>query len=100
MKKTSKLTKANGFKCWLEQIVRRIFNPRKFWEDRAKKLPRSKWHVGRTDMYSYTDDDKGRYCYIHYAYPPNDGQRIGFRGSPSSALRKAVIYAEKMNRLT
>jgi len=33
-------------------------------------------------------------------YPSNDGQRIGFRGSPSSALRKAVIYAEKMNRLT
>jgi len=99
MKKTSKLTKANGFRCWLEQIVRRIFNPRKFWEDRAKKLPRSKWHVGRTDMYSYTDDDKGRCNYIHYVYSQKN-QRIGFFGSPVSALRKAVIYAEKMNRLT
>ena len=64
---------------------------RKYWENRAKRLEGHT--VGRTDMYSYSAEDGG---YVHYAYPPN-GERVAFRGSPRSALRKAVKWAERQN---
>jgi hypothetical protein len=45
-------------------------------------------------MYSFLDGN-----YVHYAYPPDKiGVRFGFLGSPTGALRKAVLYAEKMNK--
>jgi hypothetical protein len=76
--------------------VRRMVGTRLQWEKRAAKLPRDTgWFVGRTDLYLYFTRDCG---YVHYAYPPNDGQRVQFRGTPVTALRKAVLYAEKMNR--
>lgn len=75
----------------LEALMRRW--SRSYWEKRAKALPRSGWRVGRTDMHSYVN---GRY--VHYVYPPDDAQRIPFVGSPTAALRKAVLYAERKNR--
>lgn len=68
---------------------------REHWEDRANALSREGWYVGRTDLVSYTVDGNP----IHYAYPPKDGERVCFYGvSPTAALRKAVLYAEKQNR--
>lgn len=76
--------------------VRRLVGTRLEWAKRAARLPRDTgWFVGRTDMMSYLADTGE---YVHYAYPPNDGQRVQFRGTPVTALRKAVLYAEKMNR--
>ncbi len=95
MKKTTKPAKVNGGSLWLKRMV--IHWSRKFWEDRAKTLPRNGWYVGRTDMQSYMENNHGLYQCIHYAYPPNDGQRVGFFGGRVSALRKAVKYAEHMN---
>lgn len=75
----------------LEELRRRW--SRSFWEKRAAALPRTGWFVGRTDMHSYVNGK-----YVHYAYPPDDGPRVAFRGSPTAALRKAVMYAEKQNK--
>ena len=73
-----------------------LVGTRGYWEKRAAKLPRETgWFVGRTDMRSYLACDGG---YVHYAYPPNEGERVQFRGTPTMALRKAVLYAERMNR--
>ena len=75
----------------LERLVR----PRQYWEGRAQALrDKGGWFVGRTDMCSYLASDGG---YVHYAYPPNNGERVQFRGSPVSALRRAVRYAERAN---
>ncbi len=76
--------------------MKRLVGTRSYWEKRADKLPRETgWFAGRTDMRSYLACDGG---YVHYAYPPNDGERVQFRGTPMTALRRAVMYAEKMNR--
>ena len=76
-------------------------NSRRYWEERAEMLRKSPpgvklWYVGRTDLYSY-EVGLLRTCYVHYAYPPDDGKRVKFTGTPTSALRKAVKYAEKKN---
>jgi hypothetical protein len=75
------------------------YNSREYWESRAEKLEKPKWTVGRTDAFSYVEDEKGTYRYIHYVYPPDELklERIGFRGGPIGALRKAVRYAEGKN---
>ena len=72
----------------------RIFRGRKYWVSRAVLLHGSVWHVGRTDIQSY--DAYGRM--EHYAYPPNwmDGKRVKFMGH--GALKRAVLFAEKMNK--
>ena len=81
----------------LKNIVKRLLFPRLYWECRAKALWNNDgWFVGRTDMYSYLDGG-----YVHYAYSPincTPQVRVGFRGCPVSALRKAVRFAERMNR--
>lgn len=76
-----------------------LLRGREYWEKRADALPRDTgWFVGRTDMLSFSAVDGG---YVHYAYPPDDPNgnkpRIPFRGSPTSALRKAVKFAEHAN---
>lgn len=82
----------NSFFSWL---FRRW--SREYWVERANALPRDGWFVGRTDLVSYTIDGNP----VHYVYPPNDGDRIGFRGrSTTAVLRSAVVYAEKQNRKT
>ena len=82
----------------LKNIVKRLLFPRVYWECRAKALRNNDgWFVGRTDMYSYLCDGG----YVHYAYSPincTPQVRVGFRGCPVSALRKAVRFAERMNR--
>lgn len=82
-------------KTVIKNIYKRIFSPRRYWELRAKALLYTGgWIVGRTDMYSFLGGN-----YVHYAYPPDKiGVRFGFLGSPTGALRKAVLYAEKMNK--
>ena len=81
----------------LKNIVKRLLFPRLYWECRAKALWNNDgWFVGCTDMYSYLDGG-----YVHYAYSPincTPQVRVGFRGCPVSALRKAVRFAERMNR--
>ena len=79
----------------IRNILQRIVRPCQYWEVRAQALrDKGGWFVGRTDMYSYLASD-GRY--VHYAYPPDNGERVQFRGSPVSALRRAVRYAERAN---
>lgn len=63
------------------------------WELRAFALSKEGWYVGRTDMYSYVDGK-----YVHYAYSPDGLESVPFFGSPRSALKAAVRYAEKKNR--
>ncbi len=81
----------------LRMVIQRLFRPRKYWEGRAKALrAQGGWFVGRTDFYSYLPSDMR---YVHYAYPPNnDGKRVQFRGTPVTALRRAVLYAERANK--
>jgi hypothetical protein len=80
--------------CGVKKLLFRFFNPREYWEERAKSLPRGKYYVGRTDMYSYVEG-----CYVHYVYSPDESEkRVPFLGNPTSALRRAVKYAEKLNR--
>lgn len=76
-------------------IIRAVirFWSRKFWEERAAALPPEGWTVGRTDMRSYLADGG----YVHYAYSPNARTRVLFRGGPTTALRRAVRFAERMN---
>lgn len=63
-------------------------------EKRADALRKAGgWHVGRTDITSQVD---GRY--VHYAYSPLAFKRVPFFGTPLSALRQAVAYAEKRNK--
>ena len=77
----------------MRNITQRLVRPRQYWEDRAQALgDKGGWFVGRTDMYSYLDGG-----YAHSAYPPDNGERVQFRGSPVSALRRAVRYAERAN---
>ncbi len=80
----------------LRIVLQRLVRPREYWERRAETLrAKGGWRVGRTDLYSYLASDGG---YVHYAYPPDPiGERVRFRGTPVSALRRAVRYAERAN---
>jgi hypothetical protein len=79
----------------IKRLIFRLRCPRQYWESRADALREGDgWVVGRTDIYSYHGGD-GQY--FHCAYPPN-GERVEFRGSPVSALRRAVRYAERRSR--
>lgn len=63
-------------------------------EKRAKALSNGLgWHVGRTDVTTWVDGK----C-VHYAYSPLGYRRVAFFGTPLSALRQAVKYAEKRNK--
>ena len=70
-------------------------------ESRAAKLRddenwESKWRVGRTDMQSYCGDTG---LPQHYAYGPNGESVRFFDDESSSALAKAVVYAETQNKV-
>ena len=77
-------------------VIRLLFGTREQWEERAERLRCKKgWFVGRTDTWSY--DMTGGY--VHSAYPPGRGDGVRFHGTPVTALRKAVLYAERMNHV-
>lgn len=84
----------------IKNIFQRLVNPRQYWEGRAKALRDTNggWYVGRIDMRSCILVNDVRLEYIHYAYPPDNGERIPFFRSPVSALRRAVKYAERKNK--
>ena len=88
-------------------------NSRRYWERRARALRDAngvaipgKWFVGRTDIYSYILRIGQPPMYVHYAYgplgirSPHLPARLPFLGTPTHALKMAVMCAEGKNRGT